>query len=221
MWLRPQWKLNQENVFSRLDITLGMKIPHYTVTKVKLIWLELKGVDKKWFKMQLTFDWQVGDHLILMWYLESLFNLFVKNWFIIRAYKILRFDYPSHFAHHSLFRICTHQFTLIRKLLFADQYIILRFWPHSQNSQLIVSAINSDLKVLQENAQLKSIWPCLSCWYMVSPSIPGCFSQLNAGPKKGPGTYCMGDSAHALQITQNLGNCTTTNVKLQVNYFVS
>ncbi len=27
-----------------------------------------------------------------------------------------------------------------------------------------------------------------------------------------PGTYCMGDSAHALQITQNMGNC-TTNVK--------
>ena len=27
-----------------------------------------------------------------------------------------------------------------------------------------------------------------------------------------PGTYCRGDSAHALQITQNMGN-RTTNVK--------
>ncbi len=40
------------------------------------------------------------------------------------------------------------------------------------------------------------------------------FLQLYAGSKKGPGTHCMGDSAHAPQITQNLGK-RTTNVKLQ------
>ncbi len=44
------------------------------------------------------------------------------------------------------------------------------------------------------------------------PRSQAIFSQLNAGSKKGPGTYCMGDSAHAPPITQNLGN-RTTNVK--------
>ncbi len=38
-------------------------------------------------------------------------------------------------------------------------------------------------------------------------------SSLDSRPIKiRPGTYCMGDSAHALQNTQNMGN-RTTNVK--------
>ncbi len=39
-------------------------------------------------------------------------------------------------------------------------------------------------------------------------------ASLDSRPIKiRPGTYCRGDSAHALQITQNMGN-RTTNVKV-------
>ncbi len=40
-----------------------------------------------------------------------------------------------------------------------------------------------------------------------------CKTSLDSRPIKiRPGTYCRGDSAHALQITQNMGN-RTTNIK--------
>ncbi len=49
--------------------------------------------------------------------------------------------------------------------------------------------------------------------YLMIAALDRSRYSLDSRPIKiRPGTYCRGDSAHALQITQNMGN-RTTNVK--------
>ncbi len=78
-----------------------------------------------------------------------------------------------------------------------EQYRPVEMFPGQTINGDIYQAMGLGHKELQD-------WPAVRVQEYLA-LIPGRI-------KTRPGTYCMGDSAHALQITQNMGN-RTMNVK--------